>query len=189
MRGLDWRDYPYKITPNERGRNGQRIMIPYLYAGEVVGWTSRYLDDKFPKYVNEHQQPGYLLGLDLQKPDWDYILVVEGVFCAISIKGVAVMHGEISEQQLALLRRQGKEVIVVPDQDKPGLVLTEQALAEGFSISIPNWPDHVKDVNDAVKEFGRLGALFSIMAMKTSSKGRARVMINNMVRRKKLKNK
>ena len=186
-RGLNWRKYPYKITPNELGRNAARIIIPYMYGGDTVGWTSRFLDDKFPRYVNEHQQPGYLFGLDMQHNDWDFIIVVEGIFCAISIKGVAVMHNEISEQQMALLRRQGKEVIVVPDQDKPGLVLAEQAIEAGFSISVPIWPEDVKDVNDAVKKFGRLGALFSIMAMRTSSKIRARVMINNMVRLKKLK--
>ena len=164
-RGLDWREFPYKITPMEKGRNGKRIILPYTFGGETVGWTSRYIDNKFPKYVNEHQQAGFLFGLDMQKKNWDFIIVVEGVFCAVSIKGVAVMHGEISEQQMSLLRRQGKEVIVVPDQDKPGLVLAEQALEAGFSISVPLWPMGVKDVNDAVKASGRLGALFSFMAM------------------------
>lgn len=185
-RGLDYHDYPFKITPQDKYRNKQRILIPYMYGGDIVGWTSRYLDNKFPKYVNEHQQPGYLFGLDMQKTDWDFIIVVEGVFCAVSINGVAVMHGEISELQMSLLRRQGKEVIVVPDQDKAGLVLAEQAVDAGFSISIPNWPDNVKDVNDAVKEFGKLGALLSIIATKATSKVRARVMINNFITRKKI---
>ena len=127
-RGLDYHDYDFKITPQEKGRNHRRIVIPYYYADEIVGWTSRYLDDKFPKYINEYQQPGYIFGLEMQKPDWDYIIVVEGVFCAIGIHGVAVLHNEMNEQQIALLRRQGKEVIVVPDQDKAGLTLVDQAL-------------------------------------------------------------
>lgn len=186
-RGLDYHDYPFHITPQEKGRKARRIVIPYLYAGDVVGWTSRFLDNKTPKYLNEASSPGFVFGMDMQKPDWDYIIVVEGVFCAISINGVAVMHNEINEQQVALLRRQGKEIIVVPDQDKPGLVLAEEALELGFSISIPDWPMDVKDVNDAVKEFGRLGALLSIIAAKTASKVRARVMLNNMATRKKLK--
>jgi len=186
-RGLDYHDYPFKITPQEKGRNKQRILIPYMYGGDVVGWTSRYLDTKFPKYLNEHQQPGYVFGLDMQKEDWDFVLVMEGVFCAISINGTAVLHNELSEQQLAILRRQGKEVIVVPDQDKAGLVLVEQALEAGFSISVPEWPEHVKDVNDAVKEFGKLGALLSIIAVKTANKVRAKVMINALIKRKKIK--
>jgi len=186
-RGLDYHDYPFKITPSDKGRNKQRILIPYMYGEDIVGWTSRYLDGKFPKYVNEHQQPGYVFGLEMQKPDWDFIIVVEGTFCAVSIRGVAVLHNELSEQQQAILRRQGKEVIVVPDQDKAGMVLAEQALEAGFSISIPNWPAHIKDVNDATKEYGRLGVLLSIVAAKTSSKVKARIMINNLASRRKIK--
>jgi len=185
-RGLDYQDYPYKVSPQDTGRNKQRIIIPYLYAGDVVGWTSRYLDDRMPKYINEHTTPGYVFGLDKQNPEWDFMIVVEGIFCAISIDGVAVLHNEINDKQMALLRRQGKEIIVVPDQDKPGLVLAKIALDAGFSISVPDWPIDVKDVNDAVKEFGKLGALLSIIAARTSSKVRAKVMLNNMVTRKKL---
>jgi len=186
-RGLEYYNYPYKITPQEPLRNARRIIIPYMYSGDVVGWTSRYLDDKMPKYINENTSPGYVFGLDMQKNDWDFIILVEGIFCAISINGTAVLHNEMNENQMALLRRQGKEIIVVPDQDKAGLVLAKEALEAGFSISVPNWPDHVKDVNDAVREYGKLGTLLSIIAMKTTSKVRAKVMINNLVTRKKLK--
>jgi hypothetical protein len=186
-RGLTPADYQFRISPTDTGRNATRIIIPYTHHGDVVGWTSRYLDGRFPKYINEHQQPGYLFGIDLQKSDWDYIIVAEGAFCAISINGVAVLHNEMNEQQIATLRRQGKEVIVVPDQDKAGLVLAEQALDAGFSISIPNWPMECNDINNAVLEYGKLGTLLSIIATKTPSKVRARVMINNLVARKKIK--
>ena len=185
-RGMDYHDYPFKVTPQDIGRKKQRILIPYLYAGDIVGWTSRYVDDKIPKYINECSSPGYVFGLDLQKPDWDYIIVVEGPFCSISINGVAVLHNELSEQQQAILRRQGKEVIVVPDQDKAGIVLAEQALEAGFSISVPMWPADVKDVNDAVKKYGKIGALLSILSNKTSSKIKSRVMLNNLIKRKKI---
>lgn len=185
-RALDYHVYPFKVTPQDVGRKKQRIIIPYMYGGEVVGWTSRYLDDRLPKYINECSSPGYVFGLDMQQRDWDFIVVTEGPFCAISINGVAVLHNEISEQQMAIIRRQGKEVIVVPDQDKPGLVLAEQALEAGFSISIPDWPEGVHDVNEAVKKFGKLGTLLSIIGSKTSSKIRARVMINALVKRKKI---
>jgi len=186
-RGLTPQDYGFKITPTEPGRKGYRILIPYRFGADIVGWTSRFLDDQFPKYLNENQQPGYVFGLEMQKPDWDFILVAEGVFCAISIRGTAVLHNELSEQQIALLRRQGKEVIVVPDQDIAGIVLAEQAIEAGFSVSIPHWPKDIKDVNEAVIEFGKLGTLLSIIATKTPSKVRARVMINNLISRKDLK--
>ena len=183
-RGLDYRDYTYKITPTDKFRDKKRILIPYRYADDIVGWTSRYTDNNLPKYKNEHQQPGYVFGLEMQQDDWDYIIVVEGIFCAISIRGVAVMHNEISDRQMALLRRQGKEVIIVPDQDKAGIPLAIQAIDAGFSISVPVWDNDIKDVNDAVKAYGKLGTLLSIIKNKTSSKIKATVALNNLRKRK-----
>ena len=185
-RGLDYRDYPYKVTPNAVGRDARRIIIPYKYASSTVGWTSRYLDRSVPKYKNEGQQPGYVFGLDMQHNDWDYIIVMEGIFDAISLSGVAVLHNEISDKQMAILRRQGKEIIVVPDMDKAGIGLIESALAEGFSISTPTWDKGVKDVNDAVMKYGKLGTLLSILNNKTSSKIRGKLAITNLKKRLKI---
>jgi len=182
-RGLNYRDYDFKITPQDKGRNQRRIMIPYKYGTDVVGWTSRYLDTKTPKYKNEHTSPGYVFGLDMQHNDWDYLIVMEGIFDAISIKGVGLLHGEISEMQAAILRRQGKEIIVVPDMDKAGLALAEQAIELGFTISIPEWDDNIKDVNDAVKAYGKLGTLLSILNNKTTSKIRAKMLITSLRKR------
>lgn len=180
-RGLSYRDYPFKISPTEKDRNANRIIIPYYYNKDVVGWTSRYLDSKHPKYINEHQQPGYVFGLEMQKPDWDFIIVSEGTFDAISINGVAILHNEISDVQQALLRRQGKEVIVVPDRDSAGVALVDQALAAGFSVSLPDWGCDIKDINDAVKEYGKIGTLLSIVRNRTTSRIKARVAVNNML--------
>jgi hypothetical protein len=184
-RGLDYHDYPFRITPNSPGREKNKILIPYMYGNDIVGWTSRYLDDKLPKYKNEHQQPGYVFGLNLQHNDWDFIIVVEGILDAISINGVAVLHNELNEQQIAILRRQGKEVIVVPDQDKAGMVLAAEAMKAGFSISVPEWPDDIKDVNDAVKKYGKIGTLLSIISNRTSSKIKGKVALTNLRIRKK----
>lgn len=182
-RGLHYRDYDFKISPNSGGRNKRRIIIPYKYSDDIVGWTSRFLDDKLPKYLNQHQQEGYVFGLDMQKDDWDYIIVMEGIFDAISIRGAAVLHNEINDKQAALLRRQGKEVIVVPDQDKAGMVLAQQAIDMGFSISIPEWPDDIKDVNDAVAKYGRIATLISIINNKETGKIRTVRAINNCKKR------
>lgn len=185
-RGLDYHAYDFKISPQEKGRNKRRILIPYHYGEDIVGWTSRYLDTFTPKYLNEHQPLGFVFGLDLQQDDWDYIIVVEGIFDAISINGVAVLSNEITTEQLATLRRQGKEIIVVPDQDKAGMDLAEQAIREGLSLSIPEWPYNVKDVNDSVKKYGKLATLISIIANKETGNIRTRLAINACKRRKKL---
>jgi DNA primase len=96
-----------------------------------------------------------------------------------------VLHNELNEQQIAILRRQGKEVIVVPDQDKAGMVLAAEAMKAGFSISVPEWPDDIKDVNDAVKKYGKIGTLLSIISNRTSSKIKGKVALTNLRIRKK----
>lgn len=159
----------FRITPSDKGRNADRIIIPYTYKQKVVGFTSRFLDDKTPKYINE-QQPGYVFNIDSQNPDWQVCLVMEGIFDALSINGVALMHNTISKEQAALLATLNKNIIVVPDQDKAGMELVDRSLELGYSVSIPEWGKGVKDVNDAVVKYGKLPTLLSILENATTSK-------------------
>ena len=158
-------NYPflYKTVP----RPG--IVVPFTHNNQVVGHCQRFLDDRTPKYINDIQ-PGYVFGTDLQSDAWNYVLVMEGVFDALSINGLAVLHAEINDAQVRLIRSLGKEVIVVPDQDAAGMKLVDRAVELGWSVSMPNWGDNVKDVNDAVIKYGRLGTLLTIMQAKETSK-------------------
>jgi DNA primase len=96
--------------------------------------------------------------------------VVEGVFDALSIGGLAVLHADISDSQVRLIRSLNREVTVVPDQDAAGMKLVDRALELGWAVSMPNWPEGVKDVNDAVKEYGKLASLIHIMQARETSK-------------------
>ena len=91
-------------------------------------------------------------------------------FDALSIDGVAVMHDDINSDQALLLSTLNKQIILVPDRDKSGLALCDRALDLGYSISLPNWDDDVKDVNDAVVKYGKLPTLLSILQCATNSK-------------------
>ncbi len=168
-RGLDYRAYPYMVSPDETGRQSNRIVIPYTYDGRIVGSSSRYLDDKKPKYINE-QQPGYVFGVDLQQEHWTHAIVVEGVFDALSINGLAVLHNTINDKQAQLINSLQKEIIVVPDRDRAGVTIINRAVELGWSVSIPPWDPTIKDVNDAVLYYGLVGTLMSIMQHKESSK-------------------
>jgi len=168
-RGFQPNDYPFLITPKDEGRNANRIIIPYTFNNKVVGHISRYLDDRFPKYIKE-QQPGFVFGFDLQKPEWEVCIVVEGIFDALSINGCALTHDTISDEQAEVLRRLNKRIIVVPDLDKTGLAICDRALDLGFQVSIPNWAEGIKDTNDAVRKYGRLPTLLSILQSATTSK-------------------
>lgn len=168
-RCIDSNDYPFLITPDEPGRMSNRVIIPYTYKNKIVGHTSRFLDDRIPKYLNE-QQPGYVFGYDFQKPDWQVCILVEGIFDALSLNACALMHNEISELQAQLLSTLNRPIILVPDRDKAGMALCNRALELGYSISIPNWDSDIKDVNDAVIRYGKLPTLLSILQSATNSK-------------------
>ena len=146
------------------------------------GHTIRFLDDRTPKYINS-MQPGYVFGTDLQKNSWQYAIVCEGIFDALSISGLAVMHNEINDAQARLIRSLGKEIVVVPDQDTAGVALIDRAVELGWSVSIPNWPDDVKDINDAVKKFGRVGALLTIMQNRETSRIKIEIRKKQLVKR------
>jgi hypothetical protein len=172
-------DYPflYKTMP----RRG--IVIPFTHDNQVVGHTTRFLDDRTPKYIQDIQ-PGYVFGTDLQGADWQYVIVVEGVFDALSINGLAVLHAEINDAQVRLIRSLGREVIVVPDQDAAGMKLVDRAVELGWSVSMPEWPADVKDVNDAVIKFGKLATVITILRARETS--RIRIELKKKLCTKKL---
>jgi hypothetical protein len=177
-------DFPIMTSIKTDGVHWTRpyVLIPFTYNNKVIGWTARFLDDRTPKYIN-HSQPGYVFGTDLQHANWQYTIVTEGIFDALSIGGLALMHNTISDAQARLIRTLGKEVIVVPDQDLPGMELVDRAVELGYSVSMPEWPDHIKDVNDAVIEHGRLGTLLTIMQAKETSKIKIELRKKQLVKR------
>lgn len=158
-------DYPflYKTMP----RPG--IVIPFTHDNQVVGHTTRFLDDRTPKYIQDIQH-GYVFGTDLQRDSWQHVLVMEGVFDALSIGGLAVLHAEINDAQVRLIRSLDREVTVVPDQDEAGMRLVDRALELGWAVSIPNWHTDVKDVNDAVRRYGQVATLLSIFEARNTSR-------------------
>ena len=143
--------YPFLVDKKRGPRD--RIVVPYTYKNRIVGHTSRYLDSRTPKFINS-QQPGYVFGYDLQKSNWTSAIVVEGIFDALSISGLACMHETISKDQAQLLKQLKRRIIVVPDQDRAGLSIIDAAVEHKFEVSIPEWPEDIKDVNDAVVRFG-----------------------------------
>lgn len=159
-RNLYLDDTNYYWTPELGYRD--RIIIPFYYEKQIVGWTARsVVPNKKPKYLTE-VQPGFVYGLDEQSHNKIFCILVEGQIDAIHVDGCALGGSEISDQQAMLLNRLQKEIIVCPDRDKAGEKLIERAIELGWSVSLPNWPDGVTDVGDAVEKFGRVYTLYSI---------------------------
>ena len=175
-------EYPFMITPGMPGRYRNRIVIPYTFKNKIVGQTSRFLDKLTPKYLNE-QQPGYVFGFDFQKPEWQVCIVVEGIFDALSINACALTHNTINDDQALLLAQLNRRIIVVPDRDLTGMEICDRALELGYSVSMPDWAPYIKDVNDAVVEYGKLPTLLSILEAATSSRIKIELQRNKIVKR------
>ena len=161
---FDWYNWHWSAANGYR----DRVILPFYHDERIVGYTGRKIKDGRPKYLTD-AQPGYIFNLSSQRKDRAYVIAVEGQFDAIAIDGVAIMHNEPNDTQAARLNALGKEVIVVPDRDKPGAKMIEKALEYGWSVSLPDWGNDVKDVADAVKKYGRLYTLFTILHYKETN--------------------
>jgi hypothetical protein len=159
-RGLTLGDYNFYWTPEEGFNN--RLIIPYYYKKQCVGYTARRIDDGKPKYLAE-QQPGYVFNLDAQNEQRNYVIVCEGQLDAISIDAVSVNGSEISEAQHLLINQLQRDVIVVPDRDRAGAKLIDTAIKYNWYLSFPSWDDHIKDINDAVRHYGKISTLLMII--------------------------
>ena len=159
-RKLSLNDYDFYWTPEAGYRD--RLIIPFYYREKVVGYTARKVVESKVKYLSE-QQPGYVFNIDEQTDDRKYVVAVEGPIDAIAIDGVALLGSEIKEQQTALLNSLGKHVIVVPDRDEAGQKLVYDAMEAGWSVSMPDWSQDIGDANEAVRKYGRLHTLYSIV--------------------------
>jgi DNA primase len=144
-----------------------RVILPYTYGDTVVGYQARWIgtppDRKTPKMIS-HRPAGYVFNLDSQNRKRKYTVVVEGEYDALSIGGVAVMTNSINPEQAKVIEDLDTEPVVVADRDSAGRGLLEQAAALGWSASFPDWPEDIKDANDAVQQFGRIATLQSILS-------------------------
>lgn len=159
-RNLYLEDYPFYWSPRTGFNN--RLIIPFFYKEKIVGYTARTINGNAnPRYFSE-QQPGYVFNLDRQTPDRKFVIVCEGPIDAISIDGCAIMGADIKDSQNWLLQQLDKQIVLVPDRDHDGPKTVEKAIDYGWSVSMPDWPEGVKDVNDAVIKLGRLTTLWLI---------------------------
>ena len=170
VRGIDPTWYDFMYSPDMYFNFNQRLIIPFYWRGDVVGYTGRLFEDtEKVKYVTD-VQPGYVFNMDTQ--DWTrkFVIVTEGPFDAITVSGVSILGSEISDIQRELINNLNRQVIVVPDRDAPGEKLINQAIEFGWSVAFPEWDKTVGDVAEAVLKYGRLFTIQSILKSTESSK-------------------
>lgn len=160
-------DYNFHWSPKLGMDN--RLIIPFYSNNILVGYTARDVMGIGHRYMSD-QQPGFVFNTDAQRqhPNRKYVIVCEGPVDAISIQGCALMGASIKPPQDLQLKQLNKEIIFVPDRDAPGIKPIPAAIEFGWSVSMPDWPDGIKDINDAVVKLGRLKTLWMILAARSS---------------------
>jgi hypothetical protein len=179
-------DHPVKKYAIDRGIDGlyplmffneplykQRLVVPFTYNNELVGWTGRHInppDKTTPKYL--HNMPsGYVFNIDrFADSKREIVIVTEGVFDAIMIDGIAIQGNSVGPEQAHLIEKLGKRIIICPDRDEAGTELMLQAAELGWEVSFPPWHVDCKDAADAVNMYGRLATVSSIIKHATNNK-------------------
>lgn len=121
----------------------KRIMFPvFNTAGKVVGFGSRVIDERQPKYMNSpdtdvYKKSNTLYGLHQTKGDIrkeKLAILVEGNLDLLSlwqagVKNVIASLGtSLTDGQASLLSRYAKNVVVFYDSDDAGLKATRRAI-------------------------------------------------------------
>jgi hypothetical protein len=161
-----YENWDFYWSPDTYMDLNNRIIVPCYFKNKTVGWVSRHIKpnkDTTPKYYVNVQRD-YLFNVDqLYTKDRKYVIIVEGPFDAIGIDGVGLLGSQVTDIQAEFLNSFNKKIILVPDRDRAGKKLIPSAIKHGWSVSFPDWDKNVKDVADAVKKYGRLFTLRSII--------------------------
>ncbi|MCD8375483.1 MAG: DNA primase [Oscillospiraceae bacterium] len=130
------------------GKNGgvydkfrNRLMLPVIdLRGNVIGFTSRVMDNSAPKYLNTPETALFrkrstLYGLNFAKATKrDSLLLVEGNIDVITLhqagfdNAVATMGTALTEEHIHLLGRYTKQLVLCYDNDAAGLDATQRAI-------------------------------------------------------------
>lgn len=162
-RGVDPNSYPFMLSkPTEDKRLKKwmgRVIIPLYKNERVVFYIGRDLTGtKLKKYESPAESRNLVMyGFDRIFEHTDAPLyVVEGWFDAFSIDGVAILSNKITPEQAEWLNKSRRKKVYVPDRFGDGHKAALQALSYGWSISTPDIGSSCKDMNDAVRRYGKL---------------------------------
>lgn len=142
-----------------------RIIIPAFFREKMIYWQARiFMGESEKKYISCDIEHGnnVLFGMDNMYLNRDKPLyVTEGFFDSFHLNGVAVIRNKITSGRIEILQKCPRPKVVVPDKNKDGMNLAEQAIKLEWGVSLPKFKE--TDVCDAIKTHGKLLVLKSIV--------------------------
>ena len=168
------------------GKNGglydkfrNRLMLPVIdVRGDVVGFGSRVIDKSEPKYMNTTETVAYskrrvLYGLNLaKKTKRPNMILCEGNLDVVTLhqagfdNAVACMGTALTQEQIRLLSRFTRELVLCYDNDGAGRMATDRALEllqnSEFTVKVLRLPQRLvdghyvkQDADDFIKYQGK----------------------------------
>lgn len=146
-----------------------RLMLPVIdAAGEVLGFTSRVMDDSTPKYLNTPEtslfkKRSILYGINFAKQTKrDFFLLVEGNLDVITLhqagfdNAVATMGTALTPEHVRLMGRYTHQLVLCYDNDSAGVEATERAMTvlreTDFQVRVLQLPRRKTPEGDLVKQ-------------------------------------
>lgn len=148
-----------------------RVMTPIIdVRGNVIAFGGRVLDDSKPKYVNTsdtlvYKKTNELFALNFAKDSGkDSLILCEGYMDVISMhqagfnNAVAGCGTALTSEQVRLINRYAKEVILAYDADEAGQKAVHKAMqlfkSTDVKIRVPRFTGG-KDPDEIIKKLGR----------------------------------
>ena len=151
--------HPYIMWSEDRGhRFHRRLIIPFMYDGDIVGYTARLVDPcaKKDRYVTHSPNSGkYVFNLDALFKKRKYVFINESPIDAIIYDGVATMNFEPSYKQVQLINNFPGKKIVIPDFGSGGKRMVDTAIKNDWGVFFPDWNKGF-DLGQASQMYGRL---------------------------------
>ena len=139
-----------------------RLMLPVIdVRGDVVGFGSRVIDKSEPKYMNTTETVAYskrrvLYGLNLaKKTKRPNMILCEGNLDVVTLhqagfdNAVACMGTALTQEQIRLLSRFTRELVLCYDNDGAGRMATDRALEllqnSEFTVKVLRLPQRLMD--------------------------------------------
>ena len=157
-----------------------RLIIPFMKNGKMIYYQGRATNDINPKrYLNmDVPKTNVIFNMDALYKNRDRTLyVLEGVFDALHVDGVAVLENHMTSNQIELLEKSPRRKVIIPDRRGDSSRLIEQAIELGWGISRPEIGSGSKDICEGILKYGKLHVLNSIVN-KTYYGKEAKMMAN-----------
>lgn len=149
-----------------------RLIFPVIdKTGQVIAFGGRIIGEGQPKYINSPETPIYtkgnhLYGFNFAKSNHkNHVLLVEGYLDVITCheagftETVGVLGTALTPQQVKLLHKNSKEVIICFDADNAGQQAMQRSLSLLVEADVPvrvlllHGP--AKDPDEFIKKFGK----------------------------------